>query len=369
MISAAIKERESVSDFAGAPAQVPSIRAPNVALVPPPAESRPYPVKMAKAILAVTREIGAIAKNGRNDFHKYDYVKWDDILDRVSVLLPQHGLIITPSEISRSLFENEQLMSITYEFIIVNEDGDEWPKRPVWTAIARARDQKGIPDDKAAAKCGTQAEKYFLIHFFKIRTGNPADMPDSDADGGQQTETAAKKPPAPGSAGAQIDPAKPRTIQRGGDASVWTDDYVAALGTVTSIEALGEWQKLNKETLDILDGRYPDQSQRAAAAAQAAVKRIANTQAKQTAPKPPAPGTAAAQVAVVTTMPNPKDDLEGFKAWLDKKLSAIQPGSPEADGYEDAWNDKYAPLIDDLLPHEQEEVLVLYETHYQRLAP
>ncbi len=39
-----------------------------------------------------------------------------------------------------------------------------------WTSIARLRDQKGITDDKAAAKCHTQAEKQFCVKQFKIRT-------------------------------------------------------------------------------------------------------------------------------------------------------------------------------------------------------
>jgi hypothetical protein len=73
------------------------------------------------------------------------------------------------------------MLSIVYGFSFSNEDGDCWPEIE-WTALARLRDQKGISDDKAAAKCHTQAEKYFCIKQFKIRT---AEAIDSDADGPQ----------------------------------------------------------------------------------------------------------------------------------------------------------------------------------------
>jgi hypothetical protein len=184
------------------------VRAPELAppqLTPEPqlpavVESRPravppriYPPKIAKAILAVTREIGHIQKNGWNDFQNYAYPKWEDIKEKLSPLLAEHGLIPLQNEKTRHLIEQNDkgsMLSIVYEFSFTNEDGDTWP--PIeWTALARLRDQKGISDDKAAAKCHTQAEKYFCIKQFKIRT---ADAIDSDADDGRGVGA---KPAAP----------------------------------------------------------------------------------------------------------------------------------------------------------------------------
>ena len=184
------------------------VRAPELAppqLTPEPqlpavVESRPravppriYPPKIAKAILAVTREIGHIQKNGWNDFQNYAYPKWEDIKEKLSPLLAEHGLIPLQNEKTRHLIEQNDkgsMLSIVYEFSFTNEDGDTWP--PIeWTALARLRDQKGISDDKAAAKRHTQAEKYFCIKQFKIRT---ADAIDSDADDGRGVGA---KPAAP----------------------------------------------------------------------------------------------------------------------------------------------------------------------------
>jgi hypothetical protein len=164
---------------------------------PPAAKPEPkhYPPRLAKALLAITREVGLIGKEGRNDFQRYNYARWEDINDKLSPLLAEHGVLIIQSETSRSLLEENDkgsTLAIVYEFTIVNEHGEQWP--PItWTAISRLRDQKGITDDKAAAKCHTQAEKYFCIKQFKIRT---SDAIDNDAGDGAVTHLP-KKDSAP----------------------------------------------------------------------------------------------------------------------------------------------------------------------------
>jgi hypothetical protein len=151
------------------------------------AKAPQFPAAIAKSILAVSRDIGEIAKEGLNTFQKYRYVKWEDINQKLSPLLSQHDLIIVQSEISRSLLEENaqgSVLAIVYHFTIVNGDGEQWP--PVeWTGIARLRDSKGVSDDKAATKCHTQAEKYFCIKQFKIRV--------EDSDPADRTHTLPKK--------------------------------------------------------------------------------------------------------------------------------------------------------------------------------
>jgi hypothetical protein len=163
---------------------VPSAPQPKTPAAKP--EPKHFPPRLAKALLAITREIGLIGKEGRNDFQRYNYARWEDINDKLSPLLAEHGILIIQSETSRSLLEENDkgsTLAIVYEFTIVNEHGEQWP--PItWTAISRLRDQKGITDDKAAAKCHTQAEKYFCIKQFKIRT---SDAIDNDAGDGAVT--------------------------------------------------------------------------------------------------------------------------------------------------------------------------------------
>lgn len=146
-----------------------------------PQAPRPvYPPKLAKAIIAVTKEIGRIQKDGTNKFQQYQYATWENIVDKLSPLLAEHALIINQSEVSRNLIENNEkgsTLAVVYNFTIVNDDGECWPDI-TWTALCRLRDGKGTTDDKAAAKCHTQAEKYFCIKQFKIRTN---DRIDSDA--------------------------------------------------------------------------------------------------------------------------------------------------------------------------------------------
>jgi hypothetical protein len=160
--------------------QLPALQQDRPPHVPQQKEVKQFPARIAKSIIAITREIGQIQKEGRNEFQKYKYTRWEDINEKLSPLMAEHGIIIVQSEQSRSLLEENDkgsVLAIVYHFTIINEHGDSWPEVE-WTAIARLRDQKGVTDDKAAAKCHTQAEKQFCIKQFKIRTD---DYEDGDA--------------------------------------------------------------------------------------------------------------------------------------------------------------------------------------------
>jgi hypothetical protein len=143
-------------------------------------EPKQYPGRIAKAIVAITKEIGRIQKAGFNDFQRYRYTRWEDIVEKLSPLLSDHGLVIVQSEISRNLIEDNDkgsTLAIVYHFTLVNEHGDQWPEVE-WTAISRLRDQKGVTDDKAAAKCHTAAEKQFAVKLFKIRSDDAVEHED-----------------------------------------------------------------------------------------------------------------------------------------------------------------------------------------------
>lgn len=135
-----------------------------------------FPPKIAAAILKVTREVGHIQKFQPQEggFIKYAFSRWEDVSERLSPLLAEHGLIIWQEEVSRDLIEaNDKgsVLAIVYSMKLISEDGQESPAAS-WTGIARLRDQKGIQDDKAALKCQTQAEKSFCLKLFKIRTSD-----------------------------------------------------------------------------------------------------------------------------------------------------------------------------------------------------
>jgi hypothetical protein len=323
---------------------------------PPPMVRTFYSPKMVKSVLSITREIGAVEKAGWNDFHKYKYLKWDDVLDRLSVLLPKHGLLITPSEVGRSLVENDQakndqLVGITYEFVIVNEDGEEWPMRPRITAFGRVRDSKNICDDKAAVKCLTQAEKYFLIHFFKIRTSDV--VIDSDADGSQIVQQDAKpKPPKPGSAEAKA-LTGPRTVTEGADAAGWADAFLEAIKDCTAAD-YPKWIDANGLRLEKLKA-YPEVD----AKVQAALKAMVTPVAKP--PKPPKPG--ATQAAAAPVMPKAPDAATDPVGWI-KSLREKMAGFKAYEDGEAYWNDHVQAL--DLEFAVQEEAMSVWQAFERR---
>ena len=194
MNETATKERADAAldaaDVQEAPtANLPAVHQERRPRAPAARKAPQYPAAIAKSIIAISKDIGSITKEGENTFQHYRYARWEDVNEKLSPLLAEHGLVIVQSEINRSLLEENDkgsVLAIVYHFTIVNADGDKWP--PVeWTGIARLRDSKGITDDKAATKCHTQAEKYFCVKQFKIRVSedNPSDrshtLPKKDA--------------------------------------------------------------------------------------------------------------------------------------------------------------------------------------------
>jgi hypothetical protein len=273
-----------------------------------------YPPKIAKAILAVTAEIGQVEKTGKNEFQKYKYASWQEVNNHLSPLLAKHGLIIIQSEKSRSLLEqNEQgsILAIVYECTIVNEDGDAWP--PIeWTAIARLRDGKGVSDDKAAPKCATQGEKYFCMKLFKIRTAEEGEL-DSDADDG--TGKAKGRPPkAMGEAdGVSAEPIA-IYVAKGG-AKAWHKEFCAAvrrMATRENLDKLGALNADNVKTLEAADAKLYASAREAYALRltelpkadlTAGAAQTAETQGATSAEGKPGPTTAVAASGSTTQSP------------------------------------------------------------------
>lgn len=336
----------------------------NVVTLPMQAEPKAYPPKLVKALMAITREFGAIAKaankddtsGGWNTFHNYGYQKWDDVLQRESELLVKHGIIIQQSETARSLLE--KLISITYEFTIINEDGDVWPDRPVWTAIGRLIDNKGIFDDKAANKCHTQAHKYFLLHTFKIKTKETAEDEADAADSTNETTatTGTPKPPKPGSAEAQKMEG-PRLLDPKGHTEVtWANGFIAAIENATAPE-LDQWEALNKPVFERIKGyKEPHDAVQKAIA----VRRAKLAPAETATPKPPKP-PAPAQVA--KPMPDAANEPALWLGWLTAKLEAITT----IEEGETFWAERVEAL--DLPDAVQEEAMGCWRQFEKRFEP
>ena len=132
---------------------------------------------LATAIAAVLAEVHRVPKNGRNDFHKYDYVTESDLVDHLREKLAEQGVAIFPSVIAH---EEEQTTergrasyraTVTLEITMVHgPSGQERSTRWIGQGVDAG--------DKAFYKAYTGAMKYFLLKTFLISTG---DDPERDA--------------------------------------------------------------------------------------------------------------------------------------------------------------------------------------------
>jgi ERF superfamily len=181
--------------------------------------------QLTKAISQVMLEIDAVAKRGQNTFHRYRYARMEDVLRRLTPLLGKNGIAIFQDEVSRSMFDEESIIAITYEFAVAHESGEIWPWRLRQTGASRCRDSKGGWDDKSVNKCHTAARKYFLLSLFQIPTADVA----ADAD-----RTAAQDAPEK---------------KREPEVKAWVTRFLAGMRQLPTIAALDQYIKAHEAAL------------------------------------------------------------------------------------------------------------------------
>lgn len=122
-------------------------------------------------IHAVSNEIGTVGKDGRNDFHKYDYATEASFVHALRPLLYKHGLVIVPSAASIPQVQ-DGITHLTMKFTIVNIDK---PDEKVDMIIPGQGQDKG---DKGIYKALTGAKKYFIALAFMVATGDDPEKED-----------------------------------------------------------------------------------------------------------------------------------------------------------------------------------------------
>jgi hypothetical protein len=220
--------------------------------------------QLTKAVASVMRHVGTIQKTGYNDFHKYRYPKMDDILVVVSPLMGENGLMILQDEISKEILEGNRL-AVTYEFVVCHESGET--TRPVrHTGMCAARDRKGNWDDKAVAKCFTNARKYHMMALFEVPTGDIEDNEPEDANQRQEQRPV----PGPKSVAKEEAPAPtgPHKIVLGpgAGADVWASAYLKEIDKAQTKEELNAWDKANDGPLQAINDGFPAVYEKVAAA-------------------------------------------------------------------------------------------------------
>lgn len=148
-----------------------------------------------KKLTLVMDEVGRIPKNGRNDFHHYDYVMESDITDKVRESFTKHGLVLIPDTEELSIRER------------IDKDGVLVPditRLKIKITIFDAETAESISfkvygegldsGDKGIYKAFTGAMKYGLLKSLLIPTG---DDPEQENSHEKQMRSQGKAPKAP----------------------------------------------------------------------------------------------------------------------------------------------------------------------------
>ena len=115
------------------------------------------------AIIAAKREVGAVGKHGKvTEYGKYDYRKFDDVLDAVVPLLNEYGLLIVATVLGREERQDakKHFVTMTMGYRLFAEDGSFIEGSQVGEAFDVG--------DKAATKAQTVALRIFLCTTFNI---------------------------------------------------------------------------------------------------------------------------------------------------------------------------------------------------------
>jgi len=174
--------------------------------------------KLATTIASVMAAIDHVPKNGRNDYHNYDYSTDDDVMQSVRPVMAEHNLIAIPSVKDRSIERistgkkesDYQLHTrVTIEITLV--DGDSGQSKTVtWEGEAQDGQDKGL------YKAYTSGIKYWALKTFLLS---------ADADVETHDAAAAQGSSQSGSSGGQGGPSD-KQLSYARDLAkhdVWTD--------------------------------------------------------------------------------------------------------------------------------------------------
>ena len=149
---------------------------------------------LASKMLAIMERVGHIEKKGRNDFHKYDYVREADVVQKIREVLIEFKVFLFSTISERQCVEyvgsrgdKQFLITVKIQFTFVDcESGEQFAAEFYGDGL-----DKG---DKGIYKAMTGAQKYALLKTFLIPTG---DDPEDDSRGGNKSTPAPREQQAP----------------------------------------------------------------------------------------------------------------------------------------------------------------------------
>ncbi|HYE89524.1 MAG TPA: ERF family protein [Terriglobales bacterium] len=139
------------------------------------------PKSLVTKLAEVMAEVERVAKRGRNDFHKYDYVTEADIAAAVREHMAARHLMMIPSVESLAWRADGKIATLGVKFTIY--DGDTGEMLP-FLVYGEGQDS----GDKATYKAMTGANKYALLKLFQIPTGD-----DPEREGGGSESRSARR--------------------------------------------------------------------------------------------------------------------------------------------------------------------------------
>lgn len=162
------------------------------------------PSPLWEKLSAIRRDLGSFKKEGHNDFNNYNFVSYDQVMERLQPLLIDAGVFLVQScrEMNTQQVRDGRTTKATgmFGFYFVDIDTGEVLPNPSIAPEGLVFPGEGEDvGDKAINKAGTAAYKYFVLKFFGVVT----DEPDPDA------QSPAVTPPATTPAKKAEAPAKP----------------------------------------------------------------------------------------------------------------------------------------------------------------
>lgn len=150
-------------------------------------------------IFAIQQEVTTVKKGGRNEFHKYDYVKEEDLVAVIKPLLGTHKLSVNQIGAKQTVVGTLTLVDTKYRITDI-ESGD--------FVEVDGIGQGAAGDDKGAYKALTGSMKYFLAKFFMVPTGDDPENEGKALKGGAKLSASATQAKGAATKGGAASPAE-----------------------------------------------------------------------------------------------------------------------------------------------------------------
>lgn len=163
--------------------------------------------KLAAALVAAQADAGSVAKDARNEFHRYDYASAEAMIREARDTLSKHGLALLPigwalrARPDAAKEAKGAVGDVLSGFVLLHSSGEERELAVEWPVVL----EKGRPEDKAVAGALTTSLAYLLRGLLLLpredEEAAPDQRDDRDYDPGptkqrDPRETMPQSPPA-----------------------------------------------------------------------------------------------------------------------------------------------------------------------------